>query len=71
MKKAELPNPPYSDRDMNIMRGKMLMDHPVGHDVWKVFAQLDWIEEKLNDCDYEDMLETEGWRHYFGHPDAD
>ena len=65
------PTPPYSDREMNIMRGKMLMDHPVGHDVWKVFAQLDWLEEKLNECDYEDMLGTEGWRHYFGHPDAD
>lgn len=56
-------------RELNIIRGKMLMDHPVGHDVWKVFDYIDWLEDKLNECDYDDCLGSEGWRHHFGHPD--
>lgn len=70
-KKPVIPIGPYSDREMNIMRGKMLMDHPPGHDVWKVFAQLDWLEDELNQRDMDDFFGTEGWRHAFRHPDAD
>ena len=55
---------------LNIFRGKMLMEYPAGHDIWLVFAYIDWLEGKLDNADYDDALGTEGWRHSFNHVDA-
>ena len=68
--KAPVNYGPLGVAALNLMRGKMLMDHTPNHDVWKVFGCIDWLEDKLNETDYDDMLGTEGWRHFFGHPDA-
>lgn len=62
---------PLTDEELNLIRGKLMMDHPPGHDIWKVFGHLDWLVDKLNDLDYDDTLGTEGWRRLFGLPEED
>jgi len=62
---------PSSESELDLIRGKMLMEHPPGHDGWRVFGYIDWLEDKLNTVDCEDTLGTEGWRHFFEHPDAE
>jgi hypothetical protein len=39
--------------------------------ILSVFAHLDDLEYKLDEADNEDMLGTEGWRHWVGYPEAD
>lgn len=58
---------PYDERAVNIIRGKsMKLDKETGRDIRLLCRMLDWFEWKLDECDEQDMLGTEGWRHYFG-----
>ncbi len=58
-----------SAKQLNTIRGKMLLVCPVGHDIWKVFDHIDTMEEHLDESDCEDTFGPEGWRKYFGIPD--
>lgn len=59
-----------SAKQLNIIRGKMLVEHPSPqHPIWQVIGYIDWLETKLDEVDYDDTFGTEGWRHHFGHPD--
>jgi hypothetical protein len=53
-------------KELNIIRGKNLVDGTTANDVLKLFEYIDLLEEKLDECDLEDWFGTEGWRHYFG-----
>lgn len=60
-----------SDRELNTIRGKALVGHASKEEILSVFGHLDALEEKLDETDCDDFFGTEGWRHFFGHPDAD
>lgn len=61
-----------SDRDMNILRGKSLVQPLTRDEIDKVFTHIDALHYALdNDADDADVFGSEGWRRYFGHPDAD
>lgn len=60
-----------SERELNILRGKALAGATSPADTLAVLNHLALLEGKLNEADYDDMLGTEGWRHYVGMPDAD
>lgn len=59
-----------TDRELNIIRGKVLVGHATRDEMLSVFFHLDMLEHKLDEADGEDALGTEGWRHYFGIPEA-
>jgi hypothetical protein len=56
---------------LNTIRGKALVGAATPDDILSVFGHLDVLEQKLDDADNNDTFGTEGWRHHFGHPDAD
>ena len=58
-------------RELNIIRGKVLVGHASTEEILSVFHHLDLLEFALDDADNNDMLGTEGWRHFVGLPDAD
>lgn len=60
-----------SERDLNILRGKAMAWATTPADTLTVLNHLKMLEDKLDEVDYDDMLGTEGWRHYVGMPDAD
>lgn len=39
-------------------------------EILSVFEHLDLLEIELDGADQDDLLGTEGWRHYVGLPDA-
>lgn len=51
---------------MNILRGKAVVGHISTDEILSVFGHLDMLEDKLNEADEQDMLGTEGWRHWVG-----
>jgi len=55
-----------SERELNIIRGKVLVGHANRDEVLSVFAHLDAIENALDEGDDMDMFGTEGWRHWMG-----
>lgn len=57
----------YDEQKVNIIVGKSLMlSDEVGNDIRYLAGMIEWFTRKLDKCDEEDMLGTEGWRHYFG-----
>ena len=58
-----------SERDLNILRGKAMAGATTPEDTLAVLNHLTVLEDKLNQADYDDILGTEGWRHYVGMPD--
>ncbi len=70
MAKRHVPGMPklMSDRDVNIIRGKALAGAATKDDVMNILGHLLAVETKLDEGDYDDMLGTEGWRHWMGVP---
>ena len=60
-----------SDRELNIIRGKALVGHASRDEIMSVFGHIDAMEEKLDETEQDDFYGTEGWRRFFGHPDAE
>lgn len=60
-----------TEAELNQIRGKFLVGHATKEEVLNVFEHYDEVERRLNEADYDDMLGTEGWRHFVGLPDAD
>lgn len=60
-----------TQRELNTIRGKALVGHASVKEIQSVFEHLDTLEMALNEADNDDLLGTEGWRHYVGLPDSD
>lgn len=60
-----------SDKQLNIIRGKASVGKASVEEIQQVFEHIDALEMELDERDGEDYFGTEGWRHAFGHPDAD
>ena len=60
-----------TEKEIYTIRGKAIVGHATPQELMSVFAHYDIIEQKLNDSDEDDTFGTEGWRHFFGLPDAD
>lgn len=59
-----------SRRKLFEIRGKALVGHATSEEILSVFGHLDEMESKLDEADEDDMLGTEGWRHWFGLEDS-
>ena len=70
MSKFEKPKL-LTERELNIIRGKASVGKASPSEMLQVFAHYDLIEMQMDEMDGEDFFGTEGWRHYFGLPDAD
>jgi hypothetical protein len=53
-------------RELNIIRGKNLVGAATKEDIDTLFKYLDKIEFSLERADNDDLLGTEGWRHFCG-----
>jgi len=60
-----------TEQELNIIRGKSLVERASASELMQVFGHYDLLEQKLDELDYQDFFGTEGWRHFFGLPDAD
>lgn len=60
-----------TEQELNIIRGKAIVGHATPEEILSVFGHLDAIEAKLDETQEDDFFGTEGWRHFFGMPDAD
>ena len=60
-----------SESRMNYIRGKASVGKATVKELREVFSHIDAFESQLDDLDGEDFFGTEGWRRYFGSPDAD
>lgn len=60
-----------TENELNYIRGKASVGKASVEEVRSVFLHLDSLEMKLDECDDNDMLGTEGWRVYFGLPEND
>lgn len=60
-----------SDKELNTLRGKAMVGHATSEEIMAVFGHIDILEQKLDESDGDDMFGSDGWRHWFGHPDAD
>lgn len=60
-----------SSRELNVIRGKAMVGAATVAEILAVFGHLDFLEGELDEADSDDTFGTEGWRHSFGHPDAD
>lgn len=60
-----------AEKEINTIRGKALVGHASSKELMQVFGHWDLIEMKLDELDEEDFFGTEGWRRFFGLPDAD
>ncbi len=58
-----------TEKELNIIRGKILGNAATQAELLSVFTHYDLVEMRLDDADGEDMLGTEGWRHWVGLPD--
>ena len=58
---------PFDASLVNQIRGKSLMlPVEIGREIRTLCFMLDWFELKLDEAEEQDLLGTEGWRHYFG-----
>lgn len=55
-----------TDKKLNEIRGKALVEHVTRDEVLSIFSHLDELESKLDELDEDDCFGTEGWRHNFG-----
>lgn len=60
-----------TEQELNMIRGKSIVERASAKELMQVFSHYDLIEQKLSELDHEDFFGTEGWRHFFGLPDAD
>ena len=60
-----------SESRMNYIRGKASVEKASAAELHEVFDHIARLEASLDDLDEEDYFGTEGWRRFFGHPDAD
>lgn len=60
-----------SEKDINIIRGKAIVGHATPQELMQVFGHWDLMEAKMDEIEGDDFFGTEGWRHFFGLPDAD
>lgn len=60
-----------TEQELNITRGKALVGKASPAEILSAFGHWDLIEMRLDELDHEDYFGTEGWRHFFGLPDAD
>ena len=60
-----------TEKELNTIRGKAMVGHATPEEILSVFAHLDAMEMKLDETEEDDFFGTEGWRHFFGLPDAD
>lgn len=60
-----------SQKDINIIRGKAIVGQATPQELMQVFGHWDLMEEKMDEVEKDDFFGTEGWRHFFGLPDAD
>ena len=60
-----------SDKELNTIRGKALVGHATPQEIAQVFGHIDTIESKMEEIECDDFFGTEGYRHFFGYPDAD
>jgi hypothetical protein len=60
-----------TEQELNMIRGKSLVEKATAAELMSVFGHYDLIEQKLEELDYQDFFGTEGWRHFFALPDAD
>lgn len=58
-------------KDLNTLRGQLMMRHPPHDPIWRIVHYVDWLEYNLDVADGDDMFGSSGWRHYFRHPDAE
>lgn len=58
-----------AEKQLNIIRGKVLAGHASKAELLLVFGHLDALERKLDEADEQDALGTEGWRHFVGLPE--
>ncbi len=54
------------ERELNIIRGKNLVGAATKEDIDTLFKYLDKVEFSLERADNDDLLGTEGWRHFCG-----
>ena len=59
-----------TEQQLNIIRGKVMGHAATVEEILSVFAHLDDLEYRLDEADNEDILGTEGWRHWVGYPEA-
>jgi len=55
-----------SERELNIIRGKMLGNQANKQEVNAFMAYVEAMEKLLEDADADDYYGTEGWRKYVG-----
>jgi hypothetical protein len=55
-----------TDKELNIIRGKVMVGGATIAEILSVFGHLDAMEDKLDELDEQDFMGTEGWRHYLG-----
>jgi len=60
-----------TEKEIYTIRGKAIAGAASPEELMSVFSHYDIIEQKLDEFDEDDTFCTEGWRHYFGLPDAD
>ena len=60
-----------TQKEINIIRGKVEVGKAKPKDILRVFDHWDLMEDTMNGMERDDFFGTEGWRHFFGLPDAD
>lgn len=56
----------YTDKVINVIRGKNLVGKADKSDVDKLIEHIDALEIFLDDNEQDDQFGTEGWRHAIG-----
>lgn len=60
-----------TEKELNYIRGKASVGKATPAEIMQVFGHYDLIEAKMDEVEVDDFFGTEGWRHFFGLPDAD
>lgn len=55
-----------TNKQLNIIRGKVIAGAATTKEILSVFGHLDQLEVKLDDMDQDDFFGTEGWRYLLG-----
>lgn len=55
-----------SEKELNTIRGKAMVGKASVKEILSVFYHLDDLEACLDEADEQDLLGTEGWRHFVG-----
>mgnify|MGYP001577234580 CR=1 FL=1 len=60
-----------TQQELNIIRGKASVGKASPSEILSVFGHYDIMEMKMDEADSDDFFGSEGWRHWFGLPDAE